>query len=269
MEQANNYIISGGTEGKKRLNLLSEILYPYTKALLENNGITSGMSILDAGCGGGNVSVMASKMVGNTGKVTAIDFDEQIIALNQREVVEKGITNIQYSATSIYDIQFKNEFDIAYSRFLLSHLTEPRTPLKKLTEAVKPGGTIIVEDVHFSGHFCYPPNEAFGQYVELYSLAAKKRGHNPEIGPELVSMFKEAGLKDVAFDVIQPVFASGDGKWMAYITMDKIKEAIENTGVADKNTIAVILTKLKQFTKDEDTIISLPRIFRVWATKAN
>ena len=267
MGQANNYIISGGTEGKKRLNLLSEILYPYTKTLLEKNGVKCGMSILDAGCGGGNVSVMASKMVGNTGKVTAIDFDEQIIALNQREVVEKGITNIKYSATSIYDIQFKNEFDIAYSRFLLSHLTEPQTALEKLIEAVKPGGTIIVEDVHFSGHFCYPPSNAFEQYVDLYSLAAKKRGHNPEIGPELISIFRNAGLKDVAFDIIQPAFASGNGKWMAYITMDKIKEAIENTGVADKNTIVGILTELEQFTKDEDTIISLPRIFRVWGVK--
>ena len=267
MEQPNKYIICGGLEGKKRLNVLSDVLYPHTKSLFENNGITKGMSFLDAGCGGGNVSVMASQIVGNTGKITAIDFDEQIIALNQQEASENGITNIQYKAMSIYDIEFKNEFDMAYCRFLLSHLIEPRSALQKLAASVKPGGRIIAEDVHFSGHFCYPHNTAFEKYVALYSQAARKRGHNPEIGPELVTLFRDAGIKEVGFDVIQPAFTTGNGKWMAYITMDKIRDAIEDTGLADKNAITKILSELEDFTNDENTIISLPRIFRVWGVK--
>lgn len=265
--EANNYIISGGPEGKKRLNTLSEVLYPYTKSLFENNGITKGMRFLDAGCGGGNVSVMASQMVGPAGKVAAIDFDKQIIALNQQEAIENNITNLQYKAMSIYDIEFNNEFDIAYCRFLLSHLTEPQKALQKLVAGVKPGGRIIAEDVHFSGHFCYPANAAFEQYVALYSLAARKRGHNPEIGPELVTLFRSAGIEEIGFDVIHSAFTAGNGKWMAYITMDKIKDAIENTGLTDKNTITKILSGLEDFTKDENTIISLPRIFRVWGVK--
>ena len=269
MEETNNYIISGGAEGKKRLNILSDVLYPYTKALLEKNGITNGMNFLDAGCGGGNVSVMAAQMVSNSGKVTAIDFDKQIISLNQQEAVQKGFTNLHYKAMSIYDVDFSDEFDMVYSRFLLSHLTEPQKALQKLKESLKPGGKIIVEDVHFSGHFCYPHNTAFQQYVEFYMQAAIKRGHNPEIGPELVSMFRDAGFEEIGFDVIQPAFATGDGKWMAYITMEKIKEAIINTGLADKNIIDNILSELESYTKDTTTIISLPRIFRVWGVKPN
>ena len=177
---------------------------------------------------------MAAQIVGNTGTVTAIDFDDQIISLNRREALENGISNLHYKAMSIYDIEFRDEYDAAYCRFLLSHLTDPRKAMEKLVASVKPGGRIIAEDVHFSGHFCYPPNTGFEQYVHLYSLAAKKRGHNPEIGSELVALFRNAGIEEIGFDVIQPAFTTGNGKWMAYITMDKIKEALENTGVADK-----------------------------------
>jgi hypothetical protein len=43
-------------------------------------------------------------------------------------------------------------------------------------EALSPGGTIVVEDVDFGGHFCDPPCPAFSRYSELYVEAARQRG---------------------------------------------------------------------------------------------
>ncbi len=55
------YIISGGAEGKKRLDILSGILQSTTRTLLESHGLSTGSSLLDVGCGGGNVSLMGRK----------------------------------------------------------------------------------------------------------------------------------------------------------------------------------------------------------------
>ena len=177
------------------------------------------------------------------------------------------MTNLSFEAMSAYDINYDNTFDVAYSRFLLSHLTEPGRVLDNLVRSVKPGGRVVVEDVHFSGHFCYPAFAAFDRYVELYTTAALQRGQDPEIGPALYSMFQSAGLADIGFGVIQPAFSHGDGKWMGYITLDRIKEPLKNLGLADESTIAALLEQLEGFTRKPDTIISLPRIFRVWGTK--
>lgn len=267
MKTTQNYIISGGAEGKNRLNILSGILHEHTKSVLERNGVATGISFLDVGCGGGNVSVMAAQMIGNNGRITAIDFDEEIISLNRKDAETMGVPNISYHAMSAYDIGFHNEFDVAYTRFLLSHLQEPLKVLEKIVHSLKPGGRIIAEDVHFSGHFCYPQCSAFDRYVQLYTTAGLQRGQNPEIGTALFSLFKEAGVKDLHFEVTQPAFHTGEGKWMAYITLDKIKDVVIQQGLADATEVNNILSELEAFTKDESTIISLPRIFSVWGVK--
>ena len=48
---SNEYIISGGEEGKSRLKILADVMHPYTKSLLETLGLTSGNAFLDLGCG--------------------------------------------------------------------------------------------------------------------------------------------------------------------------------------------------------------------------
>jgi SAM-dependent methyltransferase len=253
MQPTGGYIISGGLAGKDRLNILAAVLHGYTQQLLLANGLATGASFLDVGCGGGNV--------------TAIDFDEELIALDQKDAAQQGIKNIAYQTMSAYDLSFANEFDVVYSRFLLSHLTEPLKVLSNMLAGARPGGKIIVEDIDFSGHFCYPESEAFNRYVNLFSATARQRGQNPDIGPSLLSLFKEAAISDVEFDVIQPAFNQGDGKLMAYITMGRIKDAVVNEGLANEQEVTDILQQLEEFTTNVNTIISLPRIFRVWGTK--
>ena len=262
-----DYIISGGKEGKSRLNILSETLYPYTRPLLEAQGVSPGHSFLDLGCGGGNVAQLAARLVGDTGTVTAVDFDETIITLAQQDAAASGLMNISFEAQSVHDIHYANRFDFAYARFLLSHLRDPFSALQRMIHSVKPGGKIIVEDVRFSGHFCYPQCEAFDQYVQYYTIAAHNNGHNAEIGPTLFSLFLQAGLQQVGFDVVLPSFNTGAGKWMAFITLDKIKNTLIHQGIASVEIINVLQHELEEFTNDQQTIMSLPAIFRVWGTR--
>jgi 2-polyprenyl-3-methyl-5-hydroxy-6-metoxy-1,4-benzoquinol methylase len=267
--QAMNYIISGGMEGKKRLNVLSEVLHDSTKFLLEMDGPLIGKSFLDMGCGGGNVTLMVAKMVGEKGHVTGVDFDKEIISLAQQDAKEKGMDAISFQAKSAYDITFNQEFDIVYARFLLSHLQYPMEVIQRMLNSLKPGGKIIIEDVQFSGHFCYPKCEAFTSYLQYYTIAARNNHQNPEIGLELFSLMGSVGVNQISFDTIQPSFNKGTGKWMAYITLDKIKDQIIAQSLATPQQINTVLQGLEEFTKDEHTIISLPRIFRVWGYKGN
>jgi ubiquinone/menaquinone biosynthesis C-methylase UbiE len=269
MKNENNYIIKGGEEGKKRLGLLSEILETYTRSFIKSVVNLKGKRFLDVGSGGGHVSLMASDMVGQEGQVTAIDFDAEIIKLAAGDAKELGIENIIYRTLDAYALDYENEFDIVFARFLLSHLQNPEIVLNKMISSVKKGGAVIIEDIDFSGHFCYPHSDAFMDYVNYFSKASQNNGQHPDIGKQLLSMLKDQNqLYDIRFDVIQPVFKSGDGKWMAYITMDKIKETLLQQGLANQDDIEKTLSELKQFTEDKNSIISLPRIFRVSCLKS-
>ena len=267
MTTTNEYIIAGGTDGKSRLNVLSDVLSSSTKSLLEQNGLTAGASLLDAGCGGGNVAVMAAHMVGESGKITAVDFDAEIIALARQDAATQHISNISFRTLSAYDLDYTAEFDLVYARFLLSHMQHPQDVIGKMLQSLKPGGRVVVEDVQFSGHYCYPACNAFSKYLKYYSTLAAQNNQNAEIGPSLPGLFHKAGLQQVGFDTIQPSFSSGPGKWMAWLTLDRIKHALTAHSIASMDEINSMLKELEDFTNDEQTIISLPRIFRVWGHK--
>jgi 2-polyprenyl-3-methyl-5-hydroxy-6-metoxy-1,4-benzoquinol methylase len=264
MESGNHYIIKGGEEGKKRLNALANVLESQTRSLINSVGDMAGRKFLDVGCGGGNVSMMAAELVGKEGHVTAVDFDQEIIHLAIKDAQDTGIENITYRALDAYALDYKNQFDVAYSRFLLSHLQQPQLVLNKMAKSVKTGGRVIVEDIDFSGPFCHPSCDAFSDYVNYFSTASGNNGQDPNMGLRLLELFRQEPLLDnMVFDVIQPCHSEGAGKWMAYNTMDKIKETVVKQGLADLAAIEKVLAELKTFTEDTSTIISLPRIFRV------
>jgi hypothetical protein len=154
--------------------------------------------------------------------------------------------------------------DLAYARFLLSHLPDPAHAARQLRAATRPGGVIVVEDVDFSGHFCYPPNEAFRRYQELDQAVVRRRGADPDLGPRPPDLFEAAGIEDVQLEVILPAFRDGEGKQMARVTMDGIQQAVVAAGLATDGEVDAIVTELAAFERDERTIMSLPRVFQVW-----
>lgn len=238
---------------------------PHTQKLLQHTGLGRGHSFLDNGCGGGHVAIMAAIIAGSQGKVTGVDFDESIIQLARQDAELESLPQLSFATMNAYDLPFNNDFDFVYARFLLSHLNNPLLALQKMVQAAKPGGTIVIEDVHFGGHYCYPANTAFQQYQALYSQAARLKGGDSEIGPQLPSLLKMVGLEDIEFDTIQPAFSEGEGKMMAYLTLDRIKDSLlQQQQLITAEELDLLLSELKLFCENSDSVISFPRIFRAW-----
>ena len=83
-QEMTKYVIRGGEEGKARLRIISDALWPASRSLLEGAGIQSGMACLDVGCGGGHVRfAMARRLVGPSGMVTGVDMDRVKLGLAQ------------------------------------------------------------------------------------------------------------------------------------------------------------------------------------------
>jgi SAM-dependent methyltransferase len=86
-----SYTITGGEQGKRRLNLLAESFQPTTLRLLQDAGLRRDDRRLDLGCGGGHVVLDMARMVGPGGFVTGMGFDPQIIGLaRMRQLARPG-----------------------------------------------------------------------------------------------------------------------------------------------------------------------------------
>jgi len=268
-DASHRYTIRGGKEGKKRLDLLARVMLPTTMQLLDRVGLIRGMKCLDVGCGGGHVAILIAGIVGPEGRVIGTDTDAEILALAKEDAEAAKVTNIEFQQLDACACLWHEEFDVAYARFLLSHLNDPQTCLAAMVEACARGGTIVIEDTDFAGSFCYPTCAAYERYKELYQELVQRRGGDPNIGPKLPVMLRRAGIEGVELNVIQPAHTHGEGKLMAPLTMSRISSALTVEGLANESEVKQILRELNHAAADCETVISLPRIFQAWGKRAH
>ncbi len=261
------YSIQGGEEGKTRLDILSSTIREHTKDFLVWGGLRKGIRCLDLGCGNGSVSALMAKQVGPEGNVLGLDLDPTNIAHANQLKQSDGIVNLMFQVADANQIEKGQQYDLVYSRFLLSHLKSPDLVLKKAFESLKEGGKILLEDTDFSGHFSFPANKAFDRYVSLYQQLLKKRGADANIGKKLPQLLLEAGFRDIEFKICQPAHMSGEGKHMAEITLAGIGESLFFEQLIGKEEFHRILEALIAFRKQTHSILSMPRIFQVKAKR--
>jgi ubiquinone/menaquinone biosynthesis C-methylase UbiE len=258
------YIIRGGVAGRERLRVLSRVMGPMTVRLLERIGVLPGARCLDAGCGGGDVTLTLARMVGPAGAVVGVDIDDVKLDLARREAAEAGAGNVEYRRARIDELAADGTFDVAYSRFLLCHLPDPAAGLEHLVRAVRPGGVVAVQDIDYTGGFCHPPSRAYDASWDLYPRVAEHVGGDPRLGRRLPAMFAEAGLEGIGVHIEQPAGFDADTKLLTALTFEGIADTAVGAGLANAGDLDELLHELHAFAARPETMLTLPRMVQVW-----
>jgi trans-aconitate methyltransferase len=74
--------------------------------------------------------------------------------------MERGISNVEFTARNVNSWEEPDAYDVVYSRYLLQHLSEPVDLLRRMWAAVRSGGLVIVEDADLTGGAVIPPMRA-------------------------------------------------------------------------------------------------------------
>src|SRR5215831_18666929 len=101
-----DYVLGNSAQEQERLKLQGRFLEKWTEQFLLSAGLEPGMSVLDLGCGMGDVSLLAARLVGASGHVTAIDRDLVIIEkARERSRDEELGPNIEFIRSELLDFQ--------------------------------------------------------------------------------------------------------------------------------------------------------------------
>jgi SAM-dependent methyltransferase len=263
----NEYVIRGGIDGRERLRVLARVMRPSTASLLDRVGVSPGMICLDAGCGGGDVTVDLARRIAPGGRVVGVDTDETTLELARQEAAADGIDNVEFRALDIRTERGGSGFDLVYARFLLTHLRDPASTVSTLFEHVLPGGMMAVEDIDFSGGFTWPESEAYQRHAELYCAVVRNRGGDPDIGKRLPLLLAAGGLEDIEMHVVQPIGIEGEVKLLNPITMENIADAVVRDGLASRAEVEAIARELYRVAADPGIVAGLPRIVQVWGRR--
>lgn len=261
------YVIRGGREGYERLKVLARAHWPNTAELFDRVGIHAGMRCLDLGCGGGEVTFEIARLIGPGGHVTGIDMDEVKLALARESGRERGLTNLEFRAANVNEWSEPGSYDLVYCRFLLEHLRRPIDLVREMWAAVKPGGSIVVEDADFDGVFCHPADEGFAFWARAFPKVLESHGGDPTIGRKLYNHFLDAGIPSPVVRLVQRVDVVGEEKTLPSMTIDATADAIVAAGIATRDELETARESLAAFAADPQTVIGGPRIFQIWARR--
>ena len=260
------YVIRGGERGYERLQLLARERWPGTAALLGRAGLAPGMTTVDLGCGGGNVTIEIARLIAPA-LATGIDMDEVKLALAREVAAARGIANVQFRAMNLHDWHEPAAYDVVYTRFVLQHLSEPVQMLRKMWEAVRAGGMLIVEDADFDGWACYPPSPGLEFFTRTYAQLILRSGGDHSLARKLYAYFMQAGIGRPEVQVNQPVYLEGEGKTLAWTTLEATADLIVAEAIASREDVEGALRDLKRLAEDQATLLLGPRIFQLWCRR--
>ena len=139
--------------------------------ILEEVGLKAGFHVLDFGCGPGSYAVLAAEMVGETGRVFALDVNPLAVRMVAEKAAKKGHGNVRTilsdCATSLAD----GSVDVILLYDVFHDLNDRGDVLRELRRVLKSGGILSFSDHHVKEDEVLKAFTADG----LFALAGKGR----------------------------------------------------------------------------------------------
>lgn len=231
-----DYLLGSSDLEHQRLMLQARILRPYTERFLRQGGLRPGMSVLDLGSGMGDVSMLASEIVGPRGRVLGIDRDPVTTAKARRRARDEGFgRSVEFEVTELDDFDTTERFDAVVGRYVLLYQKDPADTLSRFTRLLRPGGIVAFHEIDFIvPNPTWPPAPLWDDSYRLLTEVFEATGTPPDFGRRLNRTFLDAGLPSPTVECQGPV-AAGVGSplfpWLA-LTLRVLEPVLAKAGLS-------------------------------------
>jgi SAM-dependent methyltransferase len=188
--------------------------------------LSSGATVLDAGCGPGTITADLATIV-TPGRVTALEVTAPALDLARAEIGRRGLTTVDFAVGDVQALDFADDtFDVVHAHQVLQHVADPVAALREFRRVTRPGGVIAVRDGDYAAFTWFPVLPELDEWLALYQRIARGNGGEPDAGRRLLSWAHAAGLTDVTATSSTWCFATpADRDWWGGTWADRILES--------------------------------------------
>jgi SAM-dependent methyltransferase len=158
-------------------------------------------------------------------------------------------------------------FDLAYTRLVLEHVSEPDRALARMVAAVKPGGWVVVEDFEMLPASADPQDgvsERISKTAAVMRGVTAAAGVTGRFGRSLLRRLRAAGLEDIGVEGRAFVWPGGSaGAMLSRLNYEQLRGAILATGKITEDEFAMDLAQLD----DSEFEIRSPLLWSAWGRR--
>jgi SAM-dependent methyltransferase len=177
---------------------LAQLYADLRRADCERLRLQPGESVLDVGCGAGEVCVELSRRVGPAGRVCGVDPSAAMLAATRKAAEDAGVA-VEAVAASIYALPFPDAcFDAVRAERVLQHIHDPARGLREMVRVTRHGGRVMVIDTDHGGSRLLQADAASERVFRVLIGALMGRMPSPRVGAGLRELFAAAGLSDIS-----------------------------------------------------------------------
>ena len=115
-----------------------------------NGYIERGQTILDLGCGPGTFTIAMAKMVGDTGKVIAVDVQDEMLQRVKMMAARVGLESRIITHKSLPErIGVSDKVDFALAFYMVHEVPDAEAFLREVASLLKPKGKLLVVEPKF------------------------------------------------------------------------------------------------------------------------
>jgi len=151
---------------------IAESMRDSGEALVQRIGITSGLKVLDLGCGDGTTALPAAQA---GAQVLGVDIARNLVEAGNRRAAALGLANCRFEQGDAMNLQriADHSFDMVVSIFGAMFAPKPFDVAKEMVRVTRPGGrivmgnwipsdpTLVAQILRISAAYTPPPPEGF------------------------------------------------------------------------------------------------------------
>jgi ubiquinone/menaquinone biosynthesis C-methylase UbiE len=137
--------------GMELLFRVIDFVYPYIDKRVQIFGIQPGMTVVDYGCGPGRYTTRFAHLVGQKGRVFAVDIHELAIEAVNKRIQKQGLKTVTPVLAKGYDSGISDGVaNITCAIDIFFAINDPTAFLKELRRITDPKGFLVIDDGHQS-----------------------------------------------------------------------------------------------------------------------
>lgn len=263
------YVLGHADVEVRRLLLQGRLYNDYTEHALRLAGLRPGMRVLDIGCGPGDVSLIAARLVGPSGTVLGVDAAPQMIELARARAAEHGVTAVHFILGAIDAIALDEPVDAVIGRLILMHLPDPAATLRYLSSFVRPGGVLVFSENDITGTRSIPEMPLFAAVSAGIVRAFEAMGLSPRFGSTLHTVFADAGLGAPQLTLGTPIGTAVDTDILAYAAevwrlVSPVAQQ-HDFAIGEVANIDDFVPRLREQAVAVNALITMPPMITAWA----